>query len=84
MVDNMHEKILDSDWPKAGHFKILTPVQITHRNSGLRFVEDNRKFSMPTISRTSDDENILRQLCKKFPRMRKSGCIKSRMVYSGL
>ena len=33
------KKILDSDWLKAVQFKILTPVQIIHRNSRLRFVE---------------------------------------------
>ena len=35
------KKSLDSDWPRAVHFKCntsaksVTPVEITHRNSGL-------------------------------------------------
>jgi len=37
----IHEKLLDSDWLRAVQFKCntnaksITPVQITHRNSGL-------------------------------------------------
>ena len=40
-VNNIHEKLLDSDWLRAVQFKCNTsaksvrPVQITHPNSGL-------------------------------------------------
>ena len=40
MINDIHEKILDSDWLRAVQFKCTsvksaTPVQITHRYSGL-------------------------------------------------
>ena len=40
-VNNMHEKLLDSDWLGAVEFmcntsaKSVTPVETTHRNSGI-------------------------------------------------
>ena len=50
------KKLLDSDWLRAVQFKSntsaksVTPVQITHRNSGLWFAERHWESCRPMIS----------------------------------
>ena len=51
--------------------KSITPVQITHRNSGLWLAERKYKIFKANGTTSKDGENFVRKLRKKFPQMRK-------------
>ena len=66
------KKLLDSDWLRAVQFKCntsaksVTPVQITHRNSGLWFVERHWESCRPMISCKRQWPKFCTETLKKF------------------
>ena len=73
------KKILDSDWLRAVQFKCnasaksVTPVQITHRNSGLWFKERQWEILYASDLMQSNDKNFVHKLWKKLSLMEKNG-----------
>jgi len=66
------KKLPGSDWLRAVQFKCntsaksVTPVQITHCNSGLWLVKDNRKCSKQMISRKMATNILCGNFEKRF------------------
>ena len=66
------KKLLDSDWLRAVQFKCntsaksVTPVQITHRNSGFWFAERHWESCRPMISCKRQWPKFCTKTLKKF------------------
>jgi len=73
------KKLLDSDWLRAVQFKCntgaksVTPVQITHRNSGLSLAERQKQIFQANDITKMMTKNLSGNFEKKFSRMRKNG-----------